>query len=761
MFVAKDGSLDTGPQCAEEEFLCLLDDVLAGKIEAQSFPAFFLEYYQRSILRRLAPSVPPPGFSFWMSDPDHRIARLVATAGFTHTIQGYPTTARYDEGIVGKILANMSRALPASPIVVPDYAEIPEYLPMVPLLRSMGFIGGAAFPVCVGGTLLGVAKLYSTMPFSAEAANRHAFWQLESKRLSAYLTTVRAYLSNRLQDVYLAPLEDLHPRIQSLREPDFRQAIEAYLRLLCELLSAHRVEVRGEGAVFSVELTATRIATDVIRMPLRVLHPARESTFACEVSGHADATYFSAFERELAKAALVALQPYLSAYLVSQDLSSSLSQRDAQLRLLESTKDTSLALLSASSVGGAIDTLLRTVHDNFDFSAVVFLRYADGALAAEASLPAEIAGSVRGKGITLPVQSECKHDAGCEWSPGQCAACGECKGLTAIAALRKSVLSIHDLTDKDIARLFVDFGVSARSEFVLPLVVRKQVYGVLDLYRESVSNLTDYEVYFLDAITNTAALALYNTVVLDIVAGLHREETRGSMARDVVHTLTPTISSLKNYGVLIQDELTAIRQHPADRVKVREEAGEALGMLGELVDVIREQGNLLEQYGMTVRGGTEQEDDISIYQVIEDVLRLNAIRADLKRVKFKHAIEGKERTLHVQQRAFYYVLWNLVNNAVKFTRGNKPTVVRVAEVYEEKGIRIAIRDEGVGIRDYLRRRIWELGFSTVAPGEEKETSGLGLFTVSELVGRMEGADVECRWSKVNQGSEFVLHFSGH
>jgi signal transduction histidine kinase len=82
-------------------------------------------------------------------------------------------------------------------------------------------------------------------------------------------------------------------------------------------------------------------------------------------------------------------------------------------------------------------------------------------------------------------------------------------------------------------------------------------------------------------------------------------------------------------------------------------------------------------------------------------------------------------------------LINLIDNAVKYSpNGGR---VKVAVEARDGGVRIAVRDEGIGIPALEQRRIFGK-FYRVDPGLARGVggTGLGLYICRELVRRMDG-----------------------
>jgi len=100
------------------------------------------------------------------------------------------------------------------------------------------------------------------------------------------------------------------------------------------------------------------------------------------------------------------------------------------------------------------------------------------------------------------------------------------------------------------------------------------------------------------------------------------------------------------------------------------------------------------------------------------------------------------------------VVSNLLNNAVKFTPSGGNIVLSV--VREDGEIALRVRDDGVGLTEAERARIFEMFFQGEAGGEVGNGGlGLGLALVKQVV-ELHGGTVSVRSAGRNQGSEFCV-----
>lgn len=101
------------------------------------------------------------------------------------------------------------------------------------------------------------------------------------------------------------------------------------------------------------------------------------------------------------------------------------------------------------------------------------------------------------------------------------------------------------------------------------------------------------------------------------------------------------------------------------------------------------------------------------------------------------------------------ILFNLVDNAVKYSKG--PPAVRIATANAKGGLRITVADRGIGMRKEDLRNIFER-FFRIHTGNVHDVKGfgLGLHYVAQMV-RAHGGKVHAE-STFGQGSTFILAF---
>ena len=134
---------------------------------------------------------------------------------------------------------------------------------------------------------------------------------------------------------------------------------------------------------------------------------------------------------------------------------------------------------------------------------------------------------------------------------------------------------------------------------------------------------------------------------------------------------------------------------------------------------------------------------------------VNAFAVPLRDAGVTIAFESSPRVplLRVDRDAIGQVLMNLLDNAVKYSDGNKSIAVDVVAIGNE--VRISVRDRGIGIPPAEQKKIFEkfyrVGTTLV---HDVKGSGLGLSIVKHVV-EAHGGRVELT-SEPGNGSTFTL-----
>ena len=127
-----------------------------------------------------------------------------------------------------------------------------------------------------------------------------------------------------------------------------------------------------------------------------------------------------------------------------------------------------------------------------------------------------------------------------------------------------------------------------------------------------------------------------------------------------------------------------------------------------------------------------------------------------KYISLNLIFEGDEAHVMADKGKIEQVLYNLIDNAIKFSRNNSDINITT----RSKGNKViaSVKDYGIGIPKESLKKIWERFYKTDSSrGKDKKGSGLGLSIVREII-QSHGEEIDVI-STENAGTEFVFTLS--
>jgi signal transduction histidine kinase len=236
--------------------------------------------------------------------------------------------------------------------------------------------------------------------------------------------------------------------------------------------------------------------------------------------------------------------------------------------------------------------------------------------------------------------------------------------------------------------------------------------------------------YGLAALLATAAVvglfALYRMVAVQLTFA----ERRDNFVSAVTHELKTPLTAIRMYGEMLRDEMVPDEATRREYYAIITAEGERLT---RLINNVMEHARL--RRGIRPMQLVRSDAGAVVREVV-DVMGPQLAREGF-RVELQVAVDLPDVQLDVD--AFKQVLFNVIDNAIKYGRSGDAGVLQVACSHEGGEVLVRLRDFGPGIAEHQLKLVFEPFYR----GQDELTrrqqgTGIGLTLVRELVGHMNG-----------------------
>ena len=144
-------------------------------------------------------------------------------------------------------------------------------------------------------------------------------------------------------------------------------------------------------------------------------------------------------------------------------------------------------------------------------------------------------------------------------------------------------------------------------------------------------------------------------------------------------------------------------------------------------------GNLLTLNNLNVRGVVLNRTTFDINKVIRNCANTFEGICRGKGITIELVLTGDEMPVNADMDKIQQVIYNLLDNAVKFSHHN--SIIKVETVERKSKIFISVKDSGIGIPKEDQKLIFDRFYkSDSSRGKDKKGTGLGLSIVKEIIG---------------------------
>ena len=200
------------------------------------------------------------------------------------------------------------------------------------------------------------------------------------------------------------------------------------------------------------------------------------------------------------------------------------------------------------------------------------------------------------------------------------------------------------------------------------------------------------------------------------------EDDQKKFVSNVSHDFRSPLTSIKGYveamldgtiPVEMQDKYLNIISHEADRL---EKLTRSLLVLNDLDERKRM---------MNIR-------KFDINDVIKNTANTFEVICSKKNIDLELLLSGRELFVEADMEQIQQVLYNLLDNAIKFSNDNSS--INIETSVKNDKVFVSVKDHGVGIPKDSLSKVWDRFYKTdTSRGKDRKGTGLGLSIVKEII----------------------------
>ncbi|CAM8621166.1 nitrogen regulation protein NR(II) [Comamonadaceae bacterium] len=337
-----------------------------------------------------------------------------------------------------------------------------------------------------------------------------------------------------------------------------------------------------------------------------------------------------------------------------------------------------------------------------------------------------------------------------------------------VVAEADRIMAANPLNKKDLADLLKEFNTVGVDVQALSLAATSEIAALLESQDKTmleqnnqIIRLTLAQLVFL--LMAAGALALRQRrqeqerqALEDLTHELREAHFRAEAANrgksqflaNMSHELRTPFNGM--LGMMSLLESTPLTTAQTDYIKTAKgSANHLLTLLNDILDV-----SALESGKMTLN-----PEPVQLSALLNEVNALMHPLASEKQLKFSIVVQAElPAWVLADATRLKQILFNLVNNALKFTDhgGVTLTIVSRPRTDGNTGLAFLVEDTGIGMDDHVLSRLFQR-FYQVDGGLARKFGGTGLgLEISQTLARMMGGAIEVE-STLGKGSVFTLH----
>lgn len=313
--------------------------------------------------------------------------------------------------------------------------------------------------------------------------------------------------------------------------------------------------------------------------------------------------------------------------------------------------------------------------------------------------------------------------------------------------IHKSYEQIDEMSDIFSQRIFIILFAVYLLSFIIFIGIQFFIYRPL---REITEAATQYASGNLDVVipVNSQDEMGYLSASLNYMSAQLKdmEEYQKTFVANVSHDFRSPLTSIKGYVQAMADGTIPVELQDK-YLKI------ILSETERLTDLTQD---LLTLNEFDTKHLLLNKTQFDIHELIRNTAASFEGTCTAKKISIELIFASRILNVHADSRKIQQVLYNLLDNAIKFSDSDSSITIETTERGEK--VFVSVKDNGIGIPRKSLNKIWERFYKTdLSRGKDKKGTGLGLSIVKEIImAHDENINVI---STEGVGTEFIFSLS--
>jgi len=256
-----------------------------------------------------------------------------------------------------------------------------------------------------------------------------------------------------------------------------------------------------------------------------------------------------------------------------------------------------------------------------------------------------------------------------------------------------------------------------------------------------------WEMLFISTLLLLIIIFSFSYTIITIFRQKKLSKMKNDFINNMTHEIRTPITSIAMACETLKDKnIPKDDSFFNDYINIIDDENKRLGNMAERIL----QTAILEHGGLKLK-----RENIDLHHIIPKIVDRIRLQIEKRNGKIIVDLKAKQHTIYSDKVHLTNVIYNLLDNANKYTTGKNPEIT-ISTSNNETGIFLCIADNGIGINKANQKKIFDTLFR-VHTGDLHNVKGFGLgLSYVKTIIEKHGGNIKVE-SELNKGSKFIIY----